>query len=334
MSLFAESDRPLLLAACRLACEARRPPLQLGQRPEPVWAALAAMDGREIASAAFSAGDSEDAVRKLLPLLAGGACPGATLYLTLEPKAGFGRLPPVTESVRRLGVKRVVIGTLDPAQRYRGEGKKTLERMGVEVALADGEEARQCQHLLEDYAKWLQKGVAVLQARVALVHEPDGTYDLKFAGEAGPLRADAVICRAGGPREEGGAWRIVLDPEGWERPSPGSVLYQRSPPSPGPGVRLMPMRDGTPDLGGILRDIATMGLLTAELSADPELFRLALRSGLIDSVLARFSGRDEWSPAFSQLERVRVTEGGSPLSVRLSDARLLDGQLEAGVELC
>jgi pyrimidine deaminase RibD-like protein len=334
MGYFADSDRRFLTLAFSKAKEALRPPQRIGMRPEPAWAALLAEGEKEIASATFSPGDSEDAVKKLLPSFQHLAHPTATLYLTLEPKAGFDRLPPVTENVRRLGVKRVVIGTLDPAQRYRGEGVRTLEQSGIEVVLADGEEARCCQHLIEDYSKWLSRGLAVLRAQVELAAEDDGSFDLKFNAEPRALRTDALICRAGGQREVGDAWRVVLDPEGWEKPAERNILYQVSPPKDRPGVRALPMREGSPDLGALLRDLGSMGFLSAELSGDPELFRLALRSGLIDSVMARFSQEDDSLKALSHMGRVHMKEGGDPLDLKLNGARLVGGQLEARVELC
>ncbi len=260
---FLDGDRPLLLRACRMAEGARRPPLRLGQRPEPAWAALVAREGKELASATFSPGDSEDAVKKLLGKFDHAEHFGATLYLTLEPKAGFDRLPPVTENVRRLGVKRVVIGTLDPAQRFRGEGFRVMEQMGIEVVLADGEEARRCQHLLDDYAKWLSRGLAVLRAQVELTSDPSGAFDLKFSDQISQGRSHATLCRSGGPAPSGDGWRVVLDPQGQERPSEHSILYQ-STPTPGQGVRQLPLRDGTPDLGAVLRDLGSLGFLSAE----------------------------------------------------------------------
>jgi|GEM_PF-6347252 len=334
MGQFQDSDRRFLMQAYKQAQEAARPPRRLGQRPEPAWSALLADGENGISSAIFSPGDQEDAVKKLLPGFDVSKHPNATLYLTLEPKAGFDRLPPVTESVRRLGVNRVVIGTLDPAQRYRGEGSRTLEQGGVEVILADGEEARCCQYLIEDYSKWLSRGLAVLRAQVELAAEEDGSFDLKFNTTPRDLRTDALLCRAGGQRSVGEVWRVVLDPEGWERPAEQNILYQVSPPVPGPGVRLLPMRDGVPDLGALLRDLGSLGFLSAELAGDPELFRLALRSGLIDSVMARFTQEDESLKALSHSGRVHMKDGGEPLDLKLNGARLVGGQLEARVELC
>jgi pyrimidine deaminase RibD-like protein len=339
MNGFTEKDRLFLLRASELAEAAQRPPLRLGLKPEPAWAALLATANRELCASAFSPGESEDAVKKLIePFRAAGEiAEPVTLYLTLEPKAGFDRLPPVTESVRRLGVRRVVIGTLDPALRLRGEGSSTLERMGIEVVLADGEEARRCQQMLDDYSKWLQKGITVLRAQVELESVPDGDFDLKFSTEARPLRADAVISRAGDRHEIGNAWRVVIDPEGWERPAERTVLYQSAQGTIVPGARALPMRNGAPDLGALLRDLAALGFLTAELSGDPELFRLALHSHLIDSVMATLPPQADSFRALSRMNRVRLSEGGDPLELRLNGARLVDGKkpyLEARVELC
>lgn len=329
---FLESDRSFLMQAYKLAEEAARPPSRLGQRPEAAWAALLASVEKTLASAAFSPGDREDAVRKLLAQHGGPAPAGSTLYLTLEPKAGFDRLPPVTESVRRLGVSRVVIGTLDPAQRYRGEGSRTLEQGGIEVVLADGEEARCCQYLIEDYSKWLSKGLAVLRAQVELASEADGSFDLKFEPESPALRTDAVICRAGEKCPSGDAWKVVLDTKGAERPGEKSLVYQVDPKS---GARPLPMREGAPDLGALLRDLGSLGFLSAELSGDPELFRLAVRSGLLDSVMARFAQAYDSTRALSHLGRVHMRAGGDdPLDLKLNGARLVGERLEARVELC
>jgi hypothetical protein len=170
---------------------------------------------------------------------------------------------------------------------------------------------------------------------VELIGDASGAYDLKFAGAQASLRTDAVLCRAGGPQPGGGAWRVVLDPEGWERSAERTVVYQSAPAAPGSGVRLLPMRDGAPDLGAVLRDLGSLGFLSAELSGDPELFRLALRSGLIDSVTAPFaSGGHDSARALSQLGKIRLTDGGAPLELRLNGARLVEGHLEAHVELC
>jgi len=280
---------------------------------------------RELGSAAYRSGDVQDAV---VPLL-GKAEEGSTLYLTLEPKAGFDRLPPVTETIRRLGVKRVVLGTLDPSHRYRGEGQLTMERMGIEVVIADGEEARLAQQILDDYSKWL-RGVAVLSARVELQAVPDSLAQLRVADTAEISRADAILCAAGKTVNAGESWLVVLDPQGWERPAEKKILYQSEDGLMVAGARKLPFRDGMPDLGALLRDLAALGVMSVELRGDAALFRQALSAGLVDSVLAQVPGDSSW--VISQVDRVRLAD--EDVELRLGDARLLDKQnLEARVEL-
>ncbi|WP_072394476.1 bifunctional diaminohydroxyphosphoribosylaminopyrimidine deaminase/5-amino-6-(5-phosphoribosylamino)uracil reductase RibD [Hyphomicrobium sp. CS1GBMeth3] len=74
---------------------------------------------------------------------AGARAQGATLYVTLEPCAHFGKTPPCADAVVAGGLKRVVIGVEDPDPRTRGDGIARLRDAGitVEVGLA-GEDAR------------------------------------------------------------------------------------------------------------------------------------------------------------------------------------------------
>ncbi len=329
--MFSDQDREYLNAACKLAEAARKPPKKLGEAIEPYWAAVLASPAGMQASAVFQPGDPEDAVKKLPPPTAA----DTTLYLTLEPKAGFDRMPPTTESIRRLGVQRVVIGTLDPAQRLRGEGVSTLERMGIEVVQSNGEEARLSQDLLADYSKWLQKGFAVLRARVELNEIPnEEILDLKFNDKI-PIQmpVDAVLCRAGVRPKNKDAWRVVLDFEGWERAAPQAILYQPEEVTQAPGARRLPMQNGAVNLGALLRDLASLGILSVELCQDPELFRQALSTGLLDSVFASFAD----THMLARIGHVRLIQGDETVDLRLDGARLMDGQkgcLEARVTLC
>lgn len=326
--MLTEKDREFLLEACAKAEAARRPPEALGRRLEPTWAALLANKASALASAAFVSGDKKDAVAKLLesfrPLEH--SQEELTLYVTLEPRAGFERLPPVTESVKRLGVKRVVIGAEDPSPRFRGEGCRTLERMGVELILADGEEARRCQLLLEDYAKAVQKGLPVVRVPGALAVGDDGTFD--FRPEAVAVkRSDAVI--GGSASEE--TWLVDIDLADKAPVKRSRVISYR--PRESGNVRRLPMKEGQVDLGALLRDLCSLGILSVELQ-DPSLFGQALSSELVDTVVARLPDEDT---NLSRYEQVRFQGPDRALRLRLSGAKLADSDsryLEARGELC
>lgn len=56
-----------------------------------------------------------------------------TLYVTLEPCSHHGRTPPCAEAIVEAGIKRVVVGVVDPDPRVRGRGIEFLRSNGVEV---------------------------------------------------------------------------------------------------------------------------------------------------------------------------------------------------------
>ena len=57
----------------------------------------------------------------------------STLYVTLEPCAHFGKQPPCTSAIIASGIRRVIIGQLDPNPLVAGKGKKVLEQAGIDV---------------------------------------------------------------------------------------------------------------------------------------------------------------------------------------------------------
>src|SRR5260221_6985182 len=59
---------------------------------------------------------------------------GATLYVTLEPCCTHGRTPPCTDTIISAGIKKIVIGAIDPNPKHAGKGFKILQRAGIEVA--------------------------------------------------------------------------------------------------------------------------------------------------------------------------------------------------------
>lgn len=66
---------------------------------------------------------------------AGDAAHGATLYVTLEPCCHYGRTPPCTNAILERGIRRVVVGMIDPHSRVNGNGVNQLREAGVQVEL-------------------------------------------------------------------------------------------------------------------------------------------------------------------------------------------------------
>lgn len=64
---------------------------------------------------------------------AGDNARGATLYVTLEPCAHYGKTPPCAKRVVKSGIARVVIGSTDPNPLVAGKGIQILTEAGIEV---------------------------------------------------------------------------------------------------------------------------------------------------------------------------------------------------------
>lgn len=80
---------------------------------------------------------------------AGDRARGATLYVNLEPCNHTGRTPPCSEAIVAAGIKRVVVGMVDPDPRVSGGGIVRLREAGIEVTV--GIEEANCRTLNEAF---------------------------------------------------------------------------------------------------------------------------------------------------------------------------------------
>lgn len=58
---------------------------------------------------------------------------GATIYVSLEPCSHYGKTPPCARKLVEVGIKRVVVGQLDPNPLVAGKGIQILKQAGIEI---------------------------------------------------------------------------------------------------------------------------------------------------------------------------------------------------------
>lgn len=96
---------------------------------------------------------------------AGRAAQGATLYVTLEPCAHFGRTPPCVGKIIKSGIKEVVFAMSDPNPLNNGQGRRFLKRHGLKVV--SGILEHQAQELNRVFVKYISTNMPYVTVKVA-----------------------------------------------------------------------------------------------------------------------------------------------------------------------
>lgn len=90
----------------------------------------------------------------------------ATIYITMEPCCCYERkVPSCLGTLIRSGIKRVVLGTLDPHPSVNGKGVQILGRSGIETRTGVLED--DCRRLNQMYFKYIRRGIPFVTLKFA-----------------------------------------------------------------------------------------------------------------------------------------------------------------------
>jgi diaminohydroxyphosphoribosylaminopyrimidine deaminase/5-amino-6-(5-phosphoribosylamino)uracil reductase len=113
--------------------------------PNPIVGAVV-VNGGVMVGEGWHVRPGEDHAEVMALKMASGLARGGTMYVTLEPCNRHRLTPgiPCTEAILRAGIRRVVVGHLDPNPQMRGRSVALLREAGVEVEVLNAPEfARQ-----------------------------------------------------------------------------------------------------------------------------------------------------------------------------------------------
>ena len=101
--------------------------------PNPRVGAVIVENGAIAARARFECDGGMHAERKALAALERAPLPEAIMYVTMEPCSTHGRTGACTDAIIASGLRKVVVGALDPTSGHRGRGIDILRKAGIEV---------------------------------------------------------------------------------------------------------------------------------------------------------------------------------------------------------
>lgn len=157
---FTDAERWMQLALA----EARK---GLGRTsPNPAVGAVIVSKGRVLARGHHREAGGPHAEIEALARLRKPAPRDAVLYVTLEPCSTTGRTPPCADAIAASGLRRVVIGAIDPNPRHGGRGLAFLENAGIKVTSCVL--PNECAALNPGYNKWIQTGRPFVIAKCAM----------------------------------------------------------------------------------------------------------------------------------------------------------------------
>lgn len=275
------------------------------------------------------------------------AC-GATCYVTLEPCSHFGRTPPCSSALIEAGIKRVVIGMLDPNPRVAGRGVTLLRDAGIEVIV--GVHAKACKAIYHGFTMRItqnrphvflkqavsrdgyigRKGDGQVKisgpASMRVVHGFRANHDAILVGIGTALADDPLLtCRLPGLSNRSPV-RVVVDGEA--KLPLTSKLVQSAADVPlwlicanaadplrvsalaGAGVLVVrvPTKDGRIEPSVVLSALATRGVTRLMIEGGARMAGAFLTSGLVDDLCVVTGAVDVGENGIAALHGLRLED--------------------------
>ncbi len=219
---------------------------------------------------------------------------GATVYTTLEPGSSQGGSDSCVAALIDAGVRRAVVGLVDPGDDAAGRGIEALRAAGIAVDV--GCEASRVTRQLAPYLTHRSTGRPLVVLKLAgtldgYLAAPDGTSKWITGAEA---RSDTHRLRA-----ESGA--IIVGAGTVRADDPSLTVRDFTPPvdtsslgegglnplrvvlgSAGPGARIQPVLEHQGDLGELLDQLGEQGILQVLVEGGGVVAGSFHRAGLVD----------------------------------------------------
>jgi diaminohydroxyphosphoribosylaminopyrimidine deaminase/5-amino-6-(5-phosphoribosylamino)uracil reductase len=208
---------------------------------------------------------------------------GATVITTLEPCSHRGRTGPCAEALVAAGVRRVVVGLLDPDPRVSGRGVAVLEAAGIDVTV--GIRAAEIERQLAPYLHHRRTGRPYVVLKLAAsLDGRTAAPDRSSRWITGPAaRADAHRLRAESDAVVVGAGTVRADdPELTVRhvdgPDPVRIVLGDAPAD----ARAQPCRTWAGSIGDLLSQLGHEGMVQVLVEGGASVAGSFHRAGLVD----------------------------------------------------
>lgn len=287
--------------------------------PNPLVGAVIVRDGRIVAEGWHRKAGTPHAEIHALNM-AGELARGATVYVSLEPCAHYGRTGPCARALVEAGVSRVVVAMTDPNPKVAGKGIAILQEAGIEVTTGVLEqEARQ---LNEVFLKWMTTGLPFVALKTAM------TLDGKIAtatGQSQWITNEASRYETHRLRDVYDGILVGINTALADNPSLTTRLKEYQGRNP---VRIVvDSRARLPLTAQLVTDGAARTIVAVTAGAPAERVE-ALRSAGVEIIVAGSGAHVDMRSLMEQLGAMKITsvlvEGGGSVNFSLLQAGLAD----------